>query len=126
LNLCSLVHDITEISSWLPYSIALESCYLSNYPYRICRTAQFLNVLAQVDAMCCNVNDCQVKLQGIEGLLQLESRFQPYDITSKNRKIDADSELCRELEQMTLERVSDIKFIFQSVLVNLQNLTSLF
>jgi hypothetical protein len=27
---------------------------------------------------------------------------------------------------MTLERVSDIKFIFQSVLVNLQNLTSLF
>jgi redox-regulated HSP33 family molecular chaperone len=49
----------------------------------------------------------------MEGLLQLESRFQPYDIASKNRKIDADSELCHELEQMTLERVSDIKFIFQ-------------
>ncbi|PNF23528.1 hypothetical protein B7P43_G05592 [Cryptotermes secundus] len=72
------------------------------------RTAQFLNVLAQVDAMCCNANDCQVKLQGMEGLLQLESRFQPYDIASKNRKIDADSERCHELEQMTLERSARI------------------
>lgn len=118
LNLCYLDCIITEISSWLPNSIALESCYLSNYPYPICRTAQFLNVLAQVDTICCNVNDCQVKLQGMEGLLQLESGFQPYEIASKNRKIDADSELCHELEQMAFERVSDIKFIFQSVLVN--------
>jgi hypothetical protein len=99
---------------------------LSGYPYPVCRTAQFLNVLAQVDAMCCNVNDCQVKLQGMEGLLHLESRFQPYDITSKNEKTDADSELCHELKQLTLQRVSDLKFIFQSVFVNFRKLTSLF
>jgi hypothetical protein len=61
--------------------------------------------------MCCNVNDCQVKLQGIEGLLQLESRFQPYDIASKNHTIDENSELSFQLKQLTLERVSD-KYIF--------------
>lgn len=72
-----------------------------------CRTAQFLNLLAQVDVMCCNVNDSQVKLQGIEGLLQLESRFQPYDITSKNHNTDESSELSSQLERLTLERVSD-------------------
>ncbi|KDR18757.1 hypothetical protein L798_06435 [Zootermopsis nevadensis] len=68
------------------------------------RTAQFLNLLAQVDVMCCNVNDSQVKLQGIEGLLQLESRFQPYDITSKNHNTDENSELSSQLERLTLER----------------------
>jgi hypothetical protein len=79
--------------------------------FSFCRTAQFLNILAQVDVMCCNVNDCQVKLQGIEGLLQLESRFQPYDIASKNHNIDENSELTSQLKQLTLERVSD-KYIF--------------
>jgi hypothetical protein len=75
--------------------------------FLFCRTAQLLNVLAQVDVMCCNVNDCQVKLQGIEGLLQLEIGFQPYDVASKNHNIDANSELSSQLKQLTLERVSD-------------------
>jgi hypothetical protein len=67
-----------------------------------------------------------VKLQGMEGLLQLESRFQPYDIASKDRKINTDSKISHEFEQMTLERVSGIKFIFQTVLVNFENVTALF
>jgi hypothetical protein len=114
-NVCSLVYDITEISSQLPSDAALESCYLSIYPYPICRTAQFLSVLAQVDVMSCNVNDCQVKLQGMEELLRLESRFQPYDITSKNQKIDTVSELSHEVEQLILERVSDIYNLYSKV-----------
>lgn len=71
-----------------------------------CRTAQFLSVLAQVDIMCCNVNDCQVKLQGIEGVLQLESRFQPHDIACKKQETAADLEIMSQLKQLTLDRVS--------------------
>jgi hypothetical protein len=43
----------------------------------------------------------------MEGLLQLESRFQSYDTASKMQMIDANSELSSQLEQLTLERVSD-------------------
>jgi hypothetical protein len=66
--------------------------------------------------MCFNVNDCQVKLHGMEVLLQLESRLQSIDVASKY--LDADSELSHELEQLILERVSHIPLILQSVLLN--------
>ena len=72
-----------------------------------CRTAQFLNLLAQVDVMCGNLNDCQVKLQGIEFLLQLGSRFQPYDIACKKQEMAADSEVLSTLKHLTLDRVSN-------------------
>jgi hypothetical protein len=114
-NVCSLVYDITVISSWLPSDAALQSCYLSVYPYPNCRTAQFLNVLAQVDAICSNVNDCQVKLQGIEGLLQLESRFQTHDVASKNQKIDSDSPFSHKFQQLTYEKVSGIYNLYFKV-----------
>jgi hypothetical protein len=68
---------------------------------------QFLNLLAQVDVMCGNLNDCQVKLQGIEFLLHLESRFQPHDIACKKQEMAADSEIVSTLKHLTLERVSN-------------------
>jgi hypothetical protein len=71
-----------------------------------CRTAQFLTLLAQVDVMCGSLNDCQVKLQGIEFLLQLESRFQPYDIACKKQEMTADSEIMSMLKHLTVDRVS--------------------
>ncbi|XP_069679474.1 uncharacterized protein [Periplaneta americana] len=67
------------------------------------RTAQFLNLLAQVDIMCCNVDDCQVKLTGIEFLLQLKCGYQQYNAAKDVQESAIYKELSSRLKQLTLD-----------------------
>ncbi|KAJ4441506.1 hypothetical protein ANN_11362 [Periplaneta americana] len=79
------------------------------------RTAQFLNLLAHVDIMCCNVDDCQVKLQGIQFLLQLECRYQQYDAARKVQESAIDKELSSRLKQLTLDAMKLNQFRDSSI-----------
>jgi len=104
-NSCALLFASTEIV------LCSEKALLWSYGPLIvfpdCRTAQFLNLLAQVDVMCGKLNDCQLKLRVVEFLLQLESRSQPYDIACKKQEMAADSEIMSTLKHLSLDRVSN-------------------
>ena len=104
-NSCALLFATTDIVLCSEKALLWSYGPLIVFPDR--RTAQFLNLLAQVDVMCAKLNDCQVKLQGIEFLLHLESRFQPYDIACKKQEMAADSEIISTLKHLTLDRVSN-------------------
>jgi len=104
-NSCALLCATTEIVLCSEKAVLWSYGPLVVFPD--CRTVQFLNLLAQVDVMCGNLNDCQVKLQGIEFLLQLESRFQPYDNACKKQEMAAGSEIISTLKHLTLDRVSN-------------------
>ncbi|PSN52180.1 hypothetical protein C0J52_06084 [Blattella germanica] len=69
----------------------------------VTRSLEFLTLLALVDVMCCNKNDCQVKLHGMEALLQLDTRSQGDKIVVKEPKLEKDVEIVSLLEQLNLE-----------------------